>query len=72
MLVNENGVPIGIKQHEVRGPHAAFVCFTLQLHTFAFERLLNAPHIVEYLQWLGVGVPTGIKGQNVALKHSFE
>ena len=72
MLVEHDHVAVWIGQDEVRRPGGISVCFGLKGDPLLLEVGLNGAHVSKGVYFLGVGIPTGVKGQNVVLEHALE
>ncbi len=58
MLVDENGISVGVEHDKTRGAGGAFVSFRHQRHALRFELTLQLAHVGELRKRLRVAVPT--------------
>jgi hypothetical protein len=61
VLINKNGIAVGIHQHKTCGSCRAFVRFTYQLDALRLQLTLQLTNIGESIQFLGITVPAGLK-----------
>ena len=72
MLVDEDGVPIGVHYDKAARSCCVFICFGLKLDTLRLELALEGAHIRQDVKLLGIAVPTRVEGQHVSFEHTFK
>ena len=72
MLIDEDGVPIGILGDEARRSAGMLIGFARELHAFRLELSLKLAHICESVELLRVTVPAGIESENILFKHPLK
>jgi len=72
MLINQDRISIRIHRHKTCRSGAGFIGFAHQLHTLRFQFALQLTNVGKFIQFIGIAVPSRIKGQNVLFEHPLK
>ena len=72
MLIDQDGVAIGVDEHEARGAGGGLVGGGGEGEPARLEGPLELAHVVEVGEGLAVAIPAGIEGQEVPVEHPLE
>lgn len=72
MLIDEDGVAVGVGEGDVLGAGGGFVGFAFEGDALGFEVLLDGAHVVEGGHGLGTFVPARREGEDVVGEHALE
>jgi len=72
MLVDQNGIAVGVGDEETRRARGAVIGFAVEGGSLRFQNLLNLSDIGKVGEGISGRVPSGIKGQGVFVKHALK
>jgi len=72
MLIDEDGVAVGVGEGDVLGAGGGFVGFALEGDALGFEMALYGPDVVEGVDGLRAFVPAWRKGEDVVGEHALK
>lgn len=72
MLIDEDGVTIGVHYHEACRASRSFIGFGCKRNTLRLQLTLQLSHVCEGSYRLRVSIPTGVECEDVLLKHALK
>ncbi len=73
MLIKHDGIAIRVDERDAGGPAWRVLRrIAGELDAVLYQGVANGAHVVEALEGVALGIPTGVEGEDVALEHLLE